>query len=209
MPMNPAQQRNSAPAVIRSASILAAILITFTWSSIFPGAFGQSPSTGQKFVAGDDTPTALTGPYQTWLDQDVRWIIAPDERSAYTGLKTNPERLQFIENFWEQRNPDPGSSENTFKEEHYRRIVYANEHFAAGRPGWKSDRGRIYIVYGKPDSIEAHPYNDNSMADPFEVWHYNTIHPNRPHPGRATHNIDFRFIDPCRCGEYKLTSMLP
>ena len=86
--------------------------------------------------------------YKKWLDQDVRWIITDDERKAFMQLSNNEERDQFIEAFWQRRNPNPDSEDNEFKDEHYRRIEYANEHFAAGKPGWMTDRGRIYIVYG-------------------------------------------------------------
>jgi GWxTD domain-containing protein len=167
------------------------------------------PASGQNFVAGNTTPTPLAGPYRTWIDQDVRWIIAPDERSAYTALQTNPERLQFIEGFWNRRNPNPGSSQNTFKEEHYRRLAYANEHFAGPHPGWKSDRGRVYIVFGKPDSIDAHPSGVSDQSDPFEVWHYNSPRSAASQqPAPSAQPIDLKFTDPCRCGAYKLTTPL-
>src|SRR5580698_8759663 len=99
----------------------------------------------------------LASPYKKWLDEDVVYIITPEERSAFLRLQTNEEREQFIEQFWLRRNPDPDSPENTFKEEHYRRIAYANEHFASGIPGWKTDRGRIYIMWGPPDETDSHP----------------------------------------------------
>ena len=86
--------------------------------------------------------------YRKWLDEDVRWIITDEERSAFMQLSNDEERDQFIEAFWQRRDPTPDTEENEFKEEHYRRIAYANEHFAAGIPGWKTDRGRIYIVFG-------------------------------------------------------------
>jgi GWxTD domain-containing protein len=194
---------NSAARLTRSA--LAAILLTSAALGIGVVVLAQSHSTGQKLVASSAT-SPLAGPYQTWLDQDVRWIIAPDERSAYTALQTNPERLQFIKEFWERRNPDSGSVENTFKEEHYRRLAYSNEHFASGRPGWISDRGRIYIVYGKPDSIDAHPSGGNSDATPFEVWHYKQLYDK---PDLIRQNVDFRLVDSCKCGDYKLTTPLP
>ena len=95
--------------------------------------------------------------YKKWLGEDVRWIISDEERSAFMQLSNDEERDQFIESFWQRRDPTPDTVENEFKEDHYRRIAYANEHFAAGIPGWKSDRGRIYIMYGPPDEIDAHP----------------------------------------------------
>jgi GWxTD domain-containing protein len=189
-----------------AALLLACAMLTF--SHDLPA---QSPSAGQKFIAGDSAPTPLAGPYRTWLDQDVSWIISDDERSAYTALQTNPERLTFITGFWARRNPDPGSSENKFKEEHYRRLAYANVHFATSHPGWMSDRGRVYIVYGKPDSIDAYPSGGSSGSNPFEVWHYKLIRvPNEaPQPGWIMTAMDFKFVDTCHCGDYKLTSPLP
>ena len=97
------------------------------------------------------------GAYKTWLEQDVPYIITDEERRAFKALGNDEEREAFIEQFWLRRNPNPDSPENEFREEHYRRIAYANEHFAAGKPGWKTDRGHIYINFGKPDSIDSHP----------------------------------------------------
>ena len=99
----------------------------------------------------------LDTPYKTWLNEDVVYIISPDERKAFLQLETNEEREQFIESFWLRRSSNPDLPDNDFKEEHYRRIAYANEHFASGIPGWKTDRGRIYIIWGPPDEIESHP----------------------------------------------------
>ena len=87
----------------------------------------------------------LSKTYKKWLDEDVRWIITDEEQKAFKLLSNDEERDQFIEAFWQRRDPTPDTIENEFKEEHYRRMAYANEHFAAGIPGWKSDRGRIYI----------------------------------------------------------------
>ena len=95
--------------------------------------------------------------YKKWLDEDVIYIITPEERQAFMQLSNDEERDNFIEAFWQRRDPTPDTPENEFKEEHYRRIEYANEHFAAGIPGWKTDRGRIYIIYGQPDEIDSHP----------------------------------------------------
>ena len=125
----------------------------------------------------------LESPYKKWLDEDVIYIITPEERHSFLHLATNEEREQFIEAFWQRRNPDPDSPENTFKEEHYRRIAYANEHFASGIPGWKTDRGRIYIMWGPPDEIDSHPTGgtyDRPIEPgrrrqrhlPWESWRY-------------------------------------
>ena len=111
----------------------------------------------EKFKQQHELRNELKGPYKKWVDEDVRWIITDQELKAFKSLSNDEERDNFIETFWQRRNPDPDSPENEFKEENYRRIAYANEHFAAGKPGWKTDRGHMYIAYGKPDSIESHP----------------------------------------------------
>jgi GWxTD domain-containing protein len=96
-------------------------------------------------------------PYSRWVREDVAYIITEEERAAFKRLQTDEEREHFIEQFWLRRDPTPGTTENEFKEEHYRRIAYANAHYASGIPGWKTDRGRIYIIYGPPDELESHP----------------------------------------------------
>ncbi len=152
----------------------------------------------------------LDSQYKNWLEQDVVYIISPEERNAFLHLQTNEEREQFIEAFWQRRNPDPDSSVNAFKDEHYRRIAYANEHFAAGLPGWKSDRGRIYIVWGPPDSIDEHPTGGNyerpadegggeTSTFPFEDWHYKYME-------GIGENIDLEFVDTTMSGEYHFTT---
>src|ERR1700747_287328 len=125
----------------------------------------------------------VSGSYKKWLNEDVAYIITDEERAAFKQLSNDEERDNFIEAFWQRRDPTPDTVENEFKEEHYRRIAYANEHFAAGIPGWKTDRGRMYIVYGKPDEIESHPSGGSyerpmeegggeTSTFPFEDWRY-------------------------------------
>jgi GWxTD domain-containing protein len=140
--------------------------------------------------------TSMPRIYQQWLDQDVRWIITPDERTAFLALSKNEERDRFVEQFWLRRNPIPGSARNKFKEEHYRRIAYANVHFPWQTiPGWETDRGRIYIVLGPPDTIKVQSANGSGdSAMPAELWHYRL----------ATGDKDFRFSDLCRCGDLRL-----
>jgi GWxTD domain-containing protein len=151
----------------------------------------------------------LKGAYKTWLDQDVAYIISDEERKAFKNLSNDEERDSFIENFWLRRNPNPDSPDNEFREEHYRRIAYANEHFAAGKPGWKTDRGHIYISFGAPDSIDSHPSGGaydrpvdegggSTSTFPFEVWHYRYLE-------GIGENIDIEFVDTCMCGDYHFT----
>ncbi len=151
----------------------------------------------------------LKGPYKTWLNEEVPYIITDEERKAFMSLSNDEEREAFIENFWLRRNPNPDSPENEFREEHYRRIAYANEHFAAGKPGWKTDRGRIYIMWGPADSIDAHPSGGmyerpseegggETSTFPFEVWHYRYLE-------GVGENVDLEFVDTCQCGDYHFT----
>ena len=105
----------------------------------------------ERFKAQKEVRQELKGAYKTWLEQDVTYIISDEERKAFKNLSNDEEREAFIENFWLRRNPNPDSPDNEFREEHYRRIQYANDHYAAGKPGWKTDRGHIYIAFGPPD----------------------------------------------------------
>jgi GWxTD domain-containing protein len=144
----------------------------------------------------------LPNPYQHWLREDVVYIINDQERAAFERLQTNEEREHFIEQFWQRRDPTPGTVENEFKEEHYRRIAYANQQFTdpAGLAGWKTDRGRVYIVYGPPDEKETHP-SGNGNEPPYEEWLYRGI------PGRG--RTILRFLDSGRDGKYRLATPVP
>ncbi len=152
----------------------------------------------------------LSSTYKKWLSQDVVYIITPEEKAAFKQLSNDEERDQFIEQFWLRRDPTPDTPENEYKEEHYRRIAYANEHFAAGIPGWKTDRGRIYIIWGPPDQIEAHPTGGTydrpqeegggtTTTYPYEDWRYRYLE-------GVGQNINLEFVDPCSCGDYHLTT---
>lgn len=163
----------------------------------------------ERFAAQKAVRQELKGAYKTWLDQDVAYIITDQERRAFKNLSNDEEREAFIEQFWARRNPNPDSPDNEYREEHYRRIAYANEHFAAGKPGWKTDRGRIYIEYGKPDSIDSHPAGGaytrpmdegggETSTYPFETWHYRYL-------SGIGENIDLEFVDTCMCGDYHFT----
>jgi GWxTD domain-containing protein len=148
--------------------------------------------------------------YKTWLDGDVAYIISDEERRAFTRLSNDEEREQFVEQFWMRRDPTPDTVENEFKEEHYRRIAYANERFASGIPGWKTDRGRIYIQHGPPDEIESHPSGGtyqrpieegggSTSAYPFEKWRYR-------HLDGVGEDVLIEFVDRTLSGEYRMTA---
>jgi GWxTD domain-containing protein len=147
--------------------------------------------------------------YRQWLNEDVVYIISPEERQLFLQLGTNEERESFIEQFWLRRSNNPDLPENDFKEEHYRRIAYANEHFASGIPGWKTDRGRMYIMWGPADEVESHPTGgtyDRPMEEgggststyPWETWRYRYME-------GIGENVIWEFVDPSGSGEYRLT----
>src|SRR5271154_6032575 len=146
----------------------------------------RSPNEKQKKQQKRNLNIELSKTYKKWLNEDVVWIITDEERAAFKQLSNDEERDNFIEAFWQRRDPTPDTEENEYKEEHYRRIAYANERFASGIPGWKTDRGRTYIVYGPPDEIDSHPSGGTyqipqdqgggqSQAFPFETWRYRYI----------------------------------
>jgi GWxTD domain-containing protein len=146
--------------------------------------------------------------YKRWKDEDVRWIITDEERKVFDGLKTDDEREQFIEQFWFIRDPDPDTDVNEYREEYYQRIAYANEHFTSGIPGWKTDRGRIYVMFGKADQIESHPSGGSydrpawegggtTSTYPFEIWWYRYIE-------GVGSDVEVEFVDPTGSGEYRI-----
>ena len=151
----------------------------------------------------------LSKTYKKWMDEDVRWIITDEERAAFKQLSNDEERDQFIEAFWQRRDPTPDTVENEFKEEHYRRMAYANEHFPAGIPGWKTDRGQMYIKFGPPDEIESHPSGGSyqrpmdegggqTSTFPFEQWRYRYLED-------IGQEVIIEFVDTCMCGDYHMT----
>ncbi|PYV08567.1 MAG: GWxTD domain-containing protein, partial [Acidobacteria bacterium] len=146
--------------------------------------------------------------FDKWLKEDVAYIITPEERSVFEKLTTDEERETFIEQFWTRRDPTPGSAANEFKEEHYRRIQYANEHYAAGFPGWRTDRGRIYITFGPPDETRSNPTGGTYTRElyegggttqtyPFEVWWYR-------HLQGVGDDIEIEFVDRLDSGNYRI-----
>jgi GWxTD domain-containing protein len=164
----------------------------------------------QKKTSSKALKQELSSTYKKWLNEDVRYIITPEESAAFKQLSNDEERDQFIEQFWLRRNPNPESPENEFRDEHYARIAYANEHFAAGIPGWKTDRGRIYIIWGPADQIESHPTGGTydrpqqegggtTATYPYEDWRYRYLE-------GVGQNVELEFVDPCSCGDYHLTT---
>ena len=201
----------------RVARALAAFLLSSVLTTLpVPAQQEQSPDTSapQKLTKAQkkkmkNAYKELDDQYKQWLNEDVVYIISPEERSAFLQLATNEEREQFIEQFWLRRSSNPDLPDNDFKEEHYRRIAYANEHYASGIPGWKTDRGRIYIIWGPADEVDSHPTGgtyDRPMDEgggstttyPWEKWRYRYLE-------GIGENVELEFVDPSGSGEYHLT----
>ncbi len=171
----------------KSLWVLLAIFLSIPLVSA-PGQNQPPTAKGKSFDTHRGTP------YQKWLDEDVRWIITDQERSDFSKLTTDKQRDQFVEDFWSRRNPTPQSPENPYKEEHYRRIAYTNARFAAGVPGYRTDRGRFYIMYGPPDSVDS----KSGSKPPSETWHYLFVE-------GIGRNVVLSFTDKCACGDYQLS----
>jgi GWxTD domain-containing protein len=181
------------------APLLAALSLIIT-ATVALAAWPSEPPQQSSNGAQPQTERAETSdPFlRKWLHEDVVYIITDEEEAAYKRLTTDEERYQFIERFWMRRDPKPDTVENEIREEHYRRIAYANERFrtASGRAGWQTDRGHMYIVYGPPDQIESHPSGDAGMH-PFEVWLFGHIE-------GIGDNLTISFIDRMRTGDYQI-----
>lgn len=197
--------------VLRSVLFSAASL-TLAAGSLFAQPPGKDKDKGKP---AEDVSTKarnvkpeLKEAYKRWLSTDVDYIITKEEKRAFLALQTDEERENFIENFWRRRDPNPDTEENEYREEYYERIAYANEKFTSGIPGWKTDRGRIYIAWGKPDSIESHPSGGaydrpsyegggSTTTYPFEIWFYR-------HLDNVGDGIEIEFVDPTGTGEYRI-----
>ncbi len=207
------------PRVIR-----ALIATAFSFAILIPGVSAQqaqdstsppAPQTLTKEQRKEQKQKArktlkeLDSQYKQWLNEDVIYIISPEERNAFLQLDTNEEREQFIEQFWLRRSSNPDLPDNDFKEEHYRRIAYANEHFASGIPGWKTDRGRLYIMWGPADEVDSHPSGGtydrpveegggSTTTYPWETWRWRYLE-------GIGENVIIEFVDPSGSGEYHIT----
>src|SRR5438046_946229 len=193
----------------RRSGRLAVALLTLIFA--VPAGLAQKKNSEKAQDPSEKTRNVkpeLNKAYKDWLEKDVAYIITDEERKAFKKLETDDERERFIEEVWRRRDPDPDPDEYEFREEYYERIAYANEHYTSGIPGWKTDRGRIYIMWGKPDEIETHPsggaYERESYEGggststyPFERWFYRYL------PGVGS-GIELEFVDPTGSGEYRL-----
>ena len=192
--------------LFRNIALSASVLVT----SVSFG-FAQNPTATPVQDLSDSSRTVkveVSKVYKKWVNEDVKYIITKEERKAFDQLKTDEERENFIENFWRRRDPNPDTEENEYREEYYERIAYANERFASGIPGWRTDRGRIYIAWGKPDSVESFPTGGfydrptyegggSTTTYPYEVWFYR-------HLDGVGDGLEIEFVDPTGTGEYRI-----
>ncbi len=200
-------------AAMAALSVSAGLLIAFNKSDDTPSnsdTIAKPLTAKEKKKKEAQLRKELEGPWKKWLQQDVIYIITDEERAAFKRLQTDEERQQFVEQFWLRRDPTPDTEENEYKEEHYRRIAYANDRYASGIPGWKTDRGMIYIKYGPPDEIDSHPSGGSyerpieegggeTSTYPFEKWRYRYLE------GIGT-NIEIEFVDTTMSGEYHIST---
>ena len=190
-----------------STRIAIRILILVVLLGLVPSALAQPKSSS---VDPQNKPRKIKAEpakaFRVWVDE-VEAIITQPERDAWNKLQTDEEREQFIGAFWHLRDPDPDTDENEYREGFYERVEYANEHFSSGVAGVKTDRGRIYLRFGRPDEVESHPaggtYNrdlseggGSTSAYPFERWWYRNL------PGRS--DVAIEFVDPTSTGEYRI-----
>jgi GWxTD domain-containing protein len=186
------------------------LALAFLLVSSLPVAAQKKPDPKKPQTSQSREQELASRTLRKWLDEDVAYIITDEERAAFKALKTDEEREQFIEQFWLRRDPTPDTIENEYKEDHYARIAYANERFQSGKPGWKTDRGRIYIMYGKADEVETHagggqyqrPIEEgggSTSTFPFETWRYRYIE-------GIGNEVILEFVDPTMSGEYRLTT---
>jgi GWxTD domain-containing protein len=201
--------------ILRFATVILSLLLASSFAASQDQQAKQPKrvrQTRQSNQTPDDQPRKVkaepTNAYTRWVNEDVAPIITDAERKAFEKLKTNEEREEFIKIFWRQRDPDPDTEENEYQERYYERIAYANEHFSSGKPGWMTDRGRIYIKFGKPDEIESHPAGGlyqrmsyegggSTTTYPFEKWFYRYI-------AGVGSGVEIEFVDSSGSGEYRI-----
>lgn len=201
--------RSSVVLGVTAATLLAPLILGQSSSSSSDSTVSKPLSKKERKRREKQLRKELEGPWKKWLNEDVTYIITDEERQAFKHLQTDEEREQFVQNFWKRRDPTPDTEENEYKEELYRRIAYANDHYASGIPGWKTDRGMIYIKYGAPDEVDSHPSGGSyqrpmeegggeTSTYPFEDWRYRYL------DGIGS-NIEIEFVDPTMTGEYHMT----
>jgi GWxTD domain-containing protein len=154
----------------------------------------QAPGVPEQ-IAGKPISELL----EDWPEQYVKWILTKSERETYKNLVTDEERLQFIERFWARRDPNRETPENEYRREYLERYAFVANHLSAGRPGWSTDRGRLYLILGPPHSIQQNPMGRHGLERPSEIWTYNNL----DIPGFPP-SFDFEFVDFNGTGNFEL-----
>jgi GWxTD domain-containing protein len=193
---------------IRGTVVATALAFLASGTAIPASAQTKGDSTATKGDQKRRKPREIEDVFKRWLKEDVVYIISPEEKATFEKLATDEEREAFMEQFWLRRDPDQNTPENEYREEHYRRIAYANEHYTSGIAGWRTDRGRVYIAWGKPDETESYPagsqYNrlsyeggGSTTVYAFERWWYR-------HLDGVGDDIELEFVDKSGTGDYKI-----
>jgi GWxTD domain-containing protein len=186
-------------------------LLSFFPAAVLLTAYLSGAGVQQKPPAKDKKPDEITAQYKKWVDEEVLYIISDNEREVFKSLRTDEEREGFIRTFWRRRDPTPETPVNEFREEHYRRLEWASKRYFEGKAGWRTDRGRVYIMFGPPDFFETNPGGGRGFLFdpsgptaefPSEVWTYRYIPGLKERIGR----IDFIFVNTYNSGSYELTT---
>lgn len=153
-------------------------------------------------ISQEDKKEPLSEWSKQWLDEVVPYIITDAEKSVFLSLPNEVERGKFINQFWEKRDPDPNTPENEFKMAYYKRIAIANKVFSTGKKdGWRTDRGKIFILLGPPQEIQYDSMPIQSALSYYhgdrEIWNYWGLE----NP-RLPYNLEFVFVDKFGSGDY-------
>lgn len=165
---------------------------------VYNPGLGAPESAGANLPGGSMISSVFASMGMKEIDrefEEARYVATSTEIEEFNQLHSLPAKRQFLYDFWQKRNPDPVANTNKYRIEYLKRVAYANDHFrVGGTPGWKTDRGRVYITYGKPDQIDRHPNESNSK--PYEIWYYNSIQG----------GVSFDFVDRTGFGDYTLVN---
>ncbi len=182
----------------RIITIFSLVVLSLAANSTAPAQENQSERELQAL-----SDSELDKAMDKWIRDYVRYIITEEEKVEWKGLSNRDDKVMFIEHFWQRRDPTPETRENEYRAEYIQRWLYVKQHFTAGKPGWRTDRGRIYLMLGAPSSVERNPFGRNRTERPSEVWYYNSIN-NRNLPA----SVDISFVDFMGYGDYEIVTDL-
>ena len=163
------------------------------------GAQERDPPPLPQEIGGEDLSALL----ERWPREYVRWIMTDEERKRYKNLVTDEQRIGFVEGFWRRRDPSAGTPDNEYRSQYLECYAFVARAFSAGRPGWSTDRGRIYLILGPPHSIERNPMGRYGLERPSEIWTFNNL----GIPGVPA-SLDVTFVDFKGTGDFEIVSDL-